>query len=71
MLVISRREGEEVLIGDGGTILVKVLACERGRVKLGFMADVNIPILRRELVDNPTGRMRIQLEGETDAAEDQ
>lgn len=67
MLVISRRDGEEVLIGEGGAILVKVLSVERGKVRLGFVAPIEIPILRGELVDNPTGRMRIELQGGTDA----
>ena len=71
MLVISRRQGETILMSDGGAITVKVLSIERGKVKLGIEADSKVHILRGELDGNPTGRERIKqtriLEGEEDA----
>lgn len=47
MLVLSRREGEQVVIGDG--IVVTVTQIERGRVRLGIDAPRDVPIYRREL----------------------
>lgn len=47
MLVIRRRAGESVLIGD--RIEVEVIELASGRVKLGFHAPMDVPILRKEL----------------------
>jgi carbon storage regulator len=49
MLVLSRKNGESVRIGDG--IEVKVLAIDGTRVKLGFSAPPNVNIQREELRD--------------------
>ena len=47
MLVLSRKEGERVLIGP--EIEVTVLGIHKGRVKLGFSGPPEVPILRGEL----------------------
>ena len=47
MLVLSRKAGETVLIGD--RIKVSVLNLEGGRVRLGFEAPEDVRILRGEL----------------------
>ena len=47
MLVLSRRQGERVLIGR--EIEVTVLEVRRNRVKLGFRGPAEIPIHREEL----------------------
>ncbi len=47
MLVIRRRAGEAVLIGDG--IEVRVLESAGGRVTLGITAPKEVPILREEI----------------------
>lgn len=47
MLVIRRRAGEAVLIGDG--IEVRVLESSGGRVTLGITAPKEVPILREEI----------------------
>jgi len=47
MLVIRRRAGEAVLIGDG--IEVRVLETSGGRVTLGITAPKQVPILREEI----------------------
>lgn len=50
MLVLSRRRGEAVVIGDVVQVRVIVLAVDgRGRVKLGFQAPHEVPIYRAEL----------------------
>lgn len=48
MLVLSRKVGEEIVIGDG--IVVKLLQIQGERVQLGFEADQHIPIYRKELL---------------------
>lgn len=47
MLVLSRHEGERIMIGDDVTILVVELG--KGRVRLGIDAPKGKPILREEL----------------------
>ncbi len=47
MLVLSRKQGEGIVIGDGVT--VTVLEVHGGRVKLGFNAPLEVPIHREEV----------------------
>jgi carbon storage regulator len=47
MLVLSRKDGESVRIGD--LIEVKVLEVKGGKVKLGFSAPPNVQIQRNEI----------------------
>jgi carbon storage regulator len=47
MLVLSRKQGEEIVIG--GNIRVKVVEVGGNRVKLAFSAPVEVPIRRSEL----------------------
>jgi len=50
VLVLRRKPGESVLIGDG--IEVQILGVEGDTVKLGFSAPPDIQILRKELVES-------------------
>ena len=54
MLVLSRKVGEEILIGSG--IRIRVLKIDRGRISVGLEADQDIPIRRGEL--NVPGSLR-------------
>jgi carbon storage regulator len=48
MLVLSRREGERIVIGRD--IVVEVVECSRGkRVRLGISAPQEVPIHREEV----------------------
>jgi len=49
MLVLKRKVGETVMIGD--SIEVQVLSVEGDNVKLGFSAPGHVQILRKELFD--------------------
>ena len=49
MLILQRKEGESLLIGD--EVEVTVLAVEAGRVRLAISAPSEISILRSELLD--------------------
>lgn len=50
MLVLRRKPGEAVMIGE--TIEVQVLGVEGDTVKLGFSAPQNIQIMRKELMES-------------------
>ena len=53
MLVITRRPGEYVLIGDD----IKVHLLEKGnQVRLGIEAPRDVPILRNELLERDLDR---------------
>ena len=47
MLILQRKAGESVLIGE--EIEVSVLSVEAGRVRLAIQAPKSVPILRSEL----------------------
>lgn len=51
MLLLSRKSGEAVRIGD--QIVVKVVQCSRGGVKLLFDVPREIPVMREELLEAP------------------
>jgi len=46
MLVISRKAGETILIGD---VTVKILSTQPSRVKVGIEADRDVRVVRGEL----------------------
>jgi carbon storage regulator len=56
MLVLSRKSGECVRIGE--SIEVKVLEIDGGRVKLGFSAPPDVNIQREEIRGAPPRRFR-------------
>lgn len=47
MLVIKRKQGESLLIGDD--IEINIVSIENGSVKVAIRAPKNITILRKEL----------------------
>ena len=47
MLVMQRREGESILIGDD--VEIRILAINGSRVKVGIEAPRSIPVLAREV----------------------
>lgn len=49
MLVISRKKGESVLIGED--VEVKVVGVDGNNIKLAILAPKNVSILRREIYD--------------------
>lgn len=49
MLILQRKPGEAVRIGDD--ITVSILAVENGRVRIAIDAPTSIPILRSELIE--------------------
>lgn len=49
MLVLGRREGEEIVIGSD--ITITVVSIVGSRIRLGIKAPPNVPIYRKELLD--------------------
>ena len=47
MLVLSRKQGEAIVVGD--TITITILAVDGGRVKLGVVAPAEVPVHREEI----------------------
>jgi carbon storage regulator len=49
MLVLTRKAGQEIIIGDG-EIRLTVLDTRHGRVSIGITAPDDMPIMRAELL---------------------
>jgi len=47
MLIIRRRAGEKILIGE--EIELEIMSISGGRVKIGIAAPAHVPILRKEI----------------------
>jgi carbon storage regulator len=66
MLVLTRRIGEEVMIGDH--IRVQVVEVQRGRVRLGISAPSDVHVLRSELFAADEEKRLLVLAGASSAA---
>ena len=49
MLILSRKPGDAILVGDG--IRIVVVSADRGGVRLGIEAPADVTILREEIVE--------------------
>lgn len=59
MLVLSRKLGEKVVIGEGAdAVTVVVVDIDRGKIRLGIDAPKDVPIFRQELLPVDTPRRR-------------
>jgi carbon storage regulator len=72
MLVLTRKSGEEIRIGDA--ITITVLVTGRNRVKLGISGPSQVPVVRGELSATkglPAARYRQSIRDAVGAAKDQ
>jgi carbon storage regulator len=53
MLVLTRREGEAIRVGN---LTIVVVSTANGKVKLGIEAPRSIPVLRTEIVDRQVAK---------------
>lgn len=51
MLVLSRKLGEKIIIGDN--ISITIIDIDRGKVRLGIEAPRSVPVYRHELLAAP------------------
>jgi carbon storage regulator len=51
MLVLARKKGERITIGDGVEVIV--LRIDKGIVRLGVSAPVDVRVVRTELLSRP------------------
>ncbi len=61
MLVLSRRRGERIQIGDD--VVVVVLDAKPGRIRLGIEAPGNVAIHRQEVLARPETESTLELAG--------
>ena len=54
MLVLSRKLGEKIVIGDN--IIVTVVKIDRNQIRLGIEAPHEIPVYREEIAPNRIGK---------------
>ncbi len=59
MLVLTRKSGESVQIGND--IVVTVLMTDDGRVRLGFDVPAEVPIVRTELLHRSSSALSTSL----------
>jgi carbon storage regulator len=53
MLVLSRKLGEKIVIGEN--ICITVVDIDRGKIRLGIEAPRDVPIFRQELLPRKPG----------------
>ena len=58
MLVLSRKAGERIMIGDN--IVVTVVRTGRDNVRIGLEAPDDVKIIREELIDAPRQQRQLQ-----------
>lgn len=58
MLVLSRKLGEKILIGEN--ISITVVDIDRGKIRLGIEAPRDVPIYRQELLPLNTQQQQQQ-----------
>ena len=64
MLVVSRKIGEELKVGDD--IIVKIIDIDKNQVKIGIDAPRNVMILRMELVKEITKQNKLSIQNTTE-----
>ena len=52
MLVLSRRKGEKIVVGDN-LATIEVVEIRGDKVRLGIVADRNVPVYRSEILNRP------------------
>ncbi len=62
MLILTRKVGESIMIGD--SVEVKILGLRAGQVKIGIEAPKDLQVHREEIYD----RIRAEEEGKRQAA---
>lgn len=56
MLVLSRKLGEKIMIGEN--IVVTVVKIDRNQIRIGIDAPVDVPVYREEIDPNAAARSK-------------
>lgn len=56
MLVLSRKLGEVIRIGDD--IVITIVDIDRGKIRVGIEAPRKVPIFRKELLTGEKGKKK-------------
>jgi len=52
MLILGRRKGQAIIIGEGSTLVeIEIMNIQGGTVSLGIKADKLIPVHRKEIYE--------------------
>ena len=51
MLVLTRKKGESLIIGDDGKIVITVLGINGGQIRFGIAAPKEVAVHRSEIYD--------------------
>ena len=55
MLVLSRKEGEQIVVSIGErTVVIGIVDCRRGKVRIGVTAPPDITVHRQEIWNRQT-----------------
>jgi len=54
MLVLSRKLGEKIMIGDN--IVITVVKIDRNQIRIGIEAPHDVPVYREEIAPQRTGK---------------
>ena len=66
MLILQRKAGESLLIGDN--VSISIVSVKKGQVRLAISAPVEVPILRSELLAVAEANTDSAIEGADPAA---
>ncbi len=59
MLVLTRKKSEMIRIGDN--VVIKVISCGNGKVKIGIEAPIDVRVVRAELKDEAEPTEPVQM----------
>ena len=65
MLVLTRKQGEKIRVGDD--VIITVVRTKGKTVRLGIQAPAHVPVLRGEIAAALAGESRVHVAGEDGA----
>jgi len=68
MLVLSRKVGQEITIGNSQEIKVTLIKSRDGIARIGIEAPRSIPVVRSELLDRDPAGDRVKSDKQNDEA---
>ena len=69
MLILTRKVGERIMIGDKGDIQITLVALEGSKARLGILAPEGIPVHREEIFDRIQAEQNYEPDNDTEPLE--